>query len=203
VGNRATVGAAVGLVLVLVLVLAACQSGAPASAPSSPRVKTPTSPSAGPTLNRPVCATAHLRLGRGNLVSEATGQNSFMLTLKNTSSAPCHLDGYPHVELADETGKPIPFRYRNSGDQMITSLSPTVVTLAPGQTAYLLINKYRCDMGDKTPSRVVRVTPPGDATALRMAVGDRPDLAYCGPGDPGSVVDVSPVEATAKEVFAH
>jgi hypothetical protein len=126
-----------------------------------------------------------------------------MLTLKNTSSAPCHLDGYPHVELADETGKPIPFRYRNGGDQMITSRSPTVVTLAPGQTAYLMINKYRCDMGDKTPSRVVRVTPPGDATALRMPVGDRPDLAYCGPGDPGSVVDVSPVEATAKEVFAH
>jgi hypothetical protein len=136
-------------------------------------------------------------------VSEATGQNSFILTLKNTSSAPCYLDGYPHVELADETGKPIPFRYRSGGDQMITSLSPTVIMLAPGQTAYLMINKYRCDTGDKTPSRLVRVTPPGDAAALRMAVGDRPDLAYCGPGDPGSVVDVSPVEETAKEVFAH
>lgn len=136
-------------------------------------------------------------------MSEATGQNSLMLTLTNTSSAMCHLDGYPHVELADATGKPIPFGYRNGGDQMITSRPPTVVTLAPGQTAYLMINKYRCDTGDKMPSRVVRLTPPGDAAPLRMAVGDRPDLAYCGPGDPGSVVDVSPIEATAKAVFAH
>jgi hypothetical protein len=83
----------------------------------------------------------------------------------NVSSAPCHLKVYPRIVLEDASGQPIPFRYRQAGDQMVTSSPPASVTLVPGGVAYLMFNKYRCDAGDLNRAVSVKVTPPGAVSA--------------------------------------
>lgn len=148
------------------------------------------------------CAAADLKLDHGGPISEATGQESRVLRLSNTSAEPCQLKGYPTIVLADNAGKQIPFAYKDGGDQMITSEPPTPVTLAPGKAAYVMFNKYRCDLGDKARATSVTVTVPGETTALSLSTGVYPNLPYCGPGDPGSVVDISPIEPTVQDLFA-
>ena len=90
------------------------------------------------------------------------------------------------------------------GDRVVSSRSPTPVTLAPGAIAYLTINKYRCDLGDKIIARQVRVSPPGGTRFVSVAFGPKViGLNYCGPGDPGDKGYVSPVTATFRETLAH
>jgi hypothetical protein len=142
------------------------------------------------------CRASELALSRPREgPSEATGQNSRMLALTNRSSTTCSLDGYPTIALIDEGGKRLPFRYRNGGDQMVTARPPAVVTLAPGSSAYALINKYRCDVRDRSIVASITLTPPGDLASLRLPLRGYPIIAYCGPGDLGSIVDISPVES--------
>jgi hypothetical protein len=169
----------------------------------SPAPASPTNP---PTTVGPIaypiatCMSPQLSMRLGGRVSEATGQHSRVFKLTNTSSTPCHLEGYPNIVLLDKNGNPIPFLYRQGGDQMITSQPPTPVALLPGGSAYLMINKYRCDLADITLVGSVKVTPPGSAPAISMKLEL---LSYCGPGDPGSVVSVSPIEPTVKALLAH
>jgi hypothetical protein len=60
----------------------------------------------------------------------------------------------------------------------------------------VVVNKYRCDMTDLMQGTVVRIIPPDDRTFLQVSIMDNVSMDYCGPGDPGSVVYVSPVEPT-------
>ncbi len=148
----------------------------------------------------PTCTSSQLSLGLGRQPAEATQQSSRLFTLTNASTSPCHLDGYPRIDLLDASGKPIPFRYRDGGDQTVTSRSPTPVTLAPGQSAYLMINTTGCVTRDGSLAKSVQVTPPGGTKALSLSLNKYPIIAYCGPGT-GSVVDVSPIEPTARDVL--
>ncbi len=148
----------------------------------------------------PTCTSSQLSLSLGRQVSEFTQQSSRLFALTNISRSACHLDGYPRIVLLDASGKPIPFGYRDGGDQMITSEPPTVVKLAPGHKAYLMINKTTCVAGDKVLAKSIQVTPPGATEALSLSLKPFPTVAYCGPGRPESVVDVSPIEPTAGRV---
>jgi hypothetical protein len=49
----------------------------------------------------------------------------------------------------------------------------------------------------------VRLIPPDDRPALQVSILDNVSMDYCGPGDPGSVVYVSPVEPTFDAAVAH
>ena len=118
------------------------------------------------------------------------------MTLTNRSAVPCHLFGYPGVALIDGTGKVLPLTYRRGGDQEVTSAAPVNVNLMPNHSAFVTINKYRCDSGDLDIATTVSVIPPDQTQALTLSVQGVQTLAYCGPGDPGSIVSVSPVEAT-------
>ena len=129
-------------------------------------------------------------------MSEPTGQHTLALELTNVSGTGCHLSGYAAITLLDTTGKTMPFDYRDAGDQVVTSLPPGNVDLAPGSIGYVTINKYRCDVGDLSKGGTVRLIPPGQAGTVGVSIPADLDFAYCGPGDPGSTVYVSPVEAT-------
>ena len=144
------------------------------------------------------CGSNELRLALGDPVSEATGQRSLSMTLTNAGSRTCALEGYPDVQLIDATGGRLPVDYSHTGDQMVTSEPPTRVELSPGGVAYALINKYRCDGGDQQQAATVVLTPPGSQESMEVQVqpGLSIDLAYCGDGDPGSIVAVSPIEPT-------
>jgi hypothetical protein len=168
---------------VVAILAAACAVGAGASAASRP----------------PTCTIGRLRLALGPHVSEATGQHTLALRLVNRGST-CSLDGYPALWLEDQSGR-VPFVIRRGGDQMVNSRRPAPVRLRLGGAAIVALNHYRCDRGPVRSATVVRLGLPGTsrAASLALAVTDpylRP--AWCGPGDPGSIVSVSPFEPTLR-----
>ena len=158
-------------------------------------------------------ARAAMRIGRcpgralvphpGTYVSPMTGEHAVMYALTNRGPAACTLKGYPQVVLTDATGAVLPFRYAEGGGAYITSARPVTVVLAHGASAYVLVAKYRCDLGIENNATTIRLTLPrthGAAFVWREAVGisGSTGLSYCrgGQHDPGRLVGVSPVEPT-------
>jgi len=139
------------------------------------------------------CTASQLRLSVGSAVSEPTGQHSLSLVLANASATTCTLEGYPTITLVDHVGAVLPFTYADRGDQVVTGAMPAPVMFPPGGSGYVTVNSYRCDLGDRGIAAELALTTPDGDGPLRVAVTDHP-LAYCGPGDPGSTVSVSPVE---------
>lgn len=149
------------------------------------------------------CRASQLRPGVGPRISEPTGQLTVVFTITNLGSGPCNFRGYPNVRLEDSSGHVLSFHYRDMGDQVITGNAARTVGVGPGATAYVAINKYRCDLRDQGISREAVVVPPGLNKPLNVTLPQYPVLAFCGPGQPGSIVDVSPVEPSALATRAH
>jgi hypothetical protein len=150
------------------------------------------------------CRLAAFDVRLGPHVSEATGQHTDALRLVNRSGSSCTLDGYPSVRLSDGAGS-VPFVIRDGGDQMITSHRPTLFVVRLGRTAWVLLNHYRCDRGGLRGATTVRIGVAGDKRAgtVSLRISDQfRVLSYCGPGDPGSTVAVSPFEPTFRAGFS-
>ncbi|MHB8576874.1 MAG: DUF4232 domain-containing protein [Dehalococcoidia bacterium] len=157
-----------------------------------------------PVVATAPCRSAALRLGLGGEIAEPTGQHSLSLTLANLSASACVLFGYPGVALLDATGQVLPFDYTRAGDQVVTAHRPTPVILPAGGSAFVTINKYRCDRGDQSMATIIRLIPPGEMVPLTLSLaGATTTLAYCGAGDPGSTMAVSPVSVTQQDSLAH
>lgn len=164
---------------------------APAPAPA---------PGGGPPA--PPCATSQLTLGPAGPVSPPTGQRPLALTVDNQSAAACSLGDYARVTLYDAGGAALPFEYQRSGDQVVAGGPATAVEVPAGGAAYLTVNKYRCDLGAVGRAVRVEVAVPGDRLPLRLDVPpDSVPLDYCGPGDPGSIVHVSPFGPTLRSTL--
>jgi hypothetical protein len=134
-----------------------------------------------------------------------TGEHAVMYALTNRGPVTCTLSGYPKVVLYDAGGAALPFRYAEGGGAYVTSRKPVTVVLARGASAYVLVAKYRCDLGIARNAATIQLILPaarGGAFAGREAVGTAgaAGLSYCrgGQRDPGQVVAVSPVEPTLK-----
>jgi hypothetical protein len=148
------------------------------------------------------CPSSSMRLTIGDRVSEPTGQHTLALTLTNNGQADCTFDGTPAVAWLDDQNRPLPFAYTDTGDQMVTGEGGVPVTVAPGGAAYLLVNKYRCDTGASAATVGVRLMfAAGQQVGVDLRPGDMP-MTYCGPGDPGSVVHVSPIVHDLSAAFA-
>lgn len=180
--------------------VAACSSSSPpVSGPSTtlPGASTTTThPDASYGASGVPCQGGDLHVAWGPSVSAATGENPLSITLVNAGAAPCTIDGYPTVTLLDAQGVALPFVYSHAGDIMVTTSAPQSVLLNPGHVAWVLINKYRCDQGNKDTVSTITVLPPNTSTTLTLSAPAEPLLGYCGSGDPGSIVVVSPVEPT-------
>ena len=135
---------------------------------------------------------SHLRLSVGPNHSPATGQNPEAIRLTNAGSR-CVLDGYPLIQFADADGVAIPFALSQTGDQMVTGTSGHPMVIERGGSAWIVLNKYRCDLGDRTAVETIEVRLPGAGAVGAVAARDS-GWAYCGSGDPGSTVHVSPFE---------
>jgi hypothetical protein len=175
-----------GLIDMLVVIAVACAGQARTAPPS-------------------VCRTSKLALALGPEISEATGQHTLALRLTNRGRANCVLDGYPRVTLRDHAGQ-IPFSISHGGDQMITSRRPARVVVRPRGLAIVVLNQYRCDRGGLRAADVVSI---GLADATRaptssITISDpyrKPN--YCGRGDPGSTLTVSPFEPSLRAALRH
>ncbi len=193
------------LIGVAILIGVACASPGqgqfPTATPSTAIVGTEQGATVSPSGM--LCQSADVTLAPVDRIAEPSGQHSLALALTNTSTRSCSLFGYPSVRLLDAGGHELPFTYRQSGDQVVTSRPPLRVTLAPGGVAYVTINKYRCDLGEKGTAAMVALMLPGDTSTLTMTIPPSLDLGYCGPGDPGSTVSVSPFGASLQDTLAH
>jgi hypothetical protein len=179
------------------LAAAGCQD---ATASSSGHAAHPTLAARSPAV-RP-CAASVLVLRPGPLVTPMTGEHAVSFTLTNRGSDACKVSGYAQVTLYDSRGVALPFRSARGGGAYVTARKPATVTLAAGQPAYVLVAKYRCDLGGADDATAIRLTlrvPQGPAFAGREPVGGgAAGLSYCqgGQEDPGQLVTVSPMEAT-------
>lgn len=144
----------------------------------------------------PACVASQLRLSPGPFISPATGQNPHPIRVVNTGAA-CRLDGYPSIQLRDRRNARLPFVIRTSGDQMVTDRMPAPVSLHRGAAAWFLIDKYRCDTGDR--AFATRLVLEGGGSSATVTIS----LPYCGRGDPGSIVHVSPYEPTLRATLRH
>ena len=177
------------------LLLAACQAGgSPSPTPSvAPSVE------AGAFTTR--CSAEQLSVSlRNGPFSEPTGQNSSTVIITNISSSGCYLFGYPVMAFVDSAGGVLAFQYQTSGDQVVTSAAPRHVDLSAHGLAYVTVNKYRCDVGDLMQASHLRMTLPGQTASFDVAMAGP---SYCGPGDPGSIVHISPVEPSFLASLAY
>ncbi|MCU1589601.1 MAG: Uncharacterized protein JWP11_857 [Frankiales bacterium] len=149
----------------------------------------PPLPSPGP------CERSKLAISASPAAGGAGGESGVLLAITNIGPGPCVLDGYPELTLLDLRGKPLAFSIEHTGSQTITAGPAGEVTVPVGGLAYVAFGKYRCDLGDKALAAAVDVTLPGRAFPLQVPLPATPSrLGYCGPGDPGSRIVVSPVE---------
>jgi hypothetical protein len=160
-------------------------------------------PSAVAKTGVPPCPARALVLRPGTYVPPMTGEHAVLYALANRGPVTCALTGYPRVALYDARGAVLPFRYASGGGAYVTSAKPLTVVLARGAAAYVLVAKYRCDLGIARNATAIRLTLPaahGAAFAGREAVGiaGGAGLSYCrgGQHDPGQAIAVSPVEPT-------
>jgi Protein of unknown function (DUF4232) len=145
----------------------------------------------------PTCGPGQLVLGNGPKVSEKTQQETRIFAVSNVSSRRCGLDGYPVVTLFTAHGGVVLFRYRDGGDQMLTSAKPHLVVLARDGRGYFGINKNVCTLAANETASYVAAFPP--VQLIQMAGL----LDHCSPKDPsGHVTDISPFEKTVRAVLA-
>jgi hypothetical protein len=161
------------------------------------------SPDPGHHIAPTACAADALVLGTGPRVVPMTGEHAELYTLTNRGPRTCTVRGYPRVTLYADGGHALPFRYADGGGPYVTSAKPATVQLAPRAIAYLLVAKYRCDLGISSTATAIRLTLPaahGQAFTVRKSVDTVgvSGLSYCsgGPHDPGQLITLSPVEPT-------
>jgi hypothetical protein len=149
------------------------------------------------SLRAPACRVWQLAISSGPEISEKTGQHSLTIRLTNRGRAVCLLDGYPTVGLRDARGR-LPLQISHRGDTMIAGHRPRPVTVRAGGSAYVVINKYRCDLGDRRVARTLVLRLPRAAPSMRLllSVPHGYILGYCGRSGPGSRLAVSPFEPT-------
>jgi hypothetical protein len=186
-----------GLAAVVAIAVALLAAGCGTSVPP-----TRSRSSASAAVSQSYCRSSRLRVVLGPLVSEATEQNTVIVEFRNVSATTCDLRGYPSIVLSDSSGSVLPFGYRHGGDQMLTSRPPGLVVLRPGEVAYAAFNKNSCVMYASRSAVGGNVTPPGSSQPLALDLRHYRILDYCPAGDPGHVVDVSPVEPTSRDVMA-
>ena len=175
--------------------------------PVSPETPQPTAPSVTSTSAPPApastrCQTSDLKLAIGFPVSEKTQQHSVLLTITNIGSTACSLNGYPGITLYDATGQLLDLSYQRKGDQEVTSAAPQLVNLAVGATGYVLINKNVCVGQQVASASTLRFIPPDDTTSTTLALTLGGLTSCTSADDPGSVLDISPVEPTENSTLA-
>jgi hypothetical protein len=146
------------------------------------------------------CRMSQFALALGPEISEATGQHTVAIRLVNRGATSCVVNGYPKVTSYDRSGA-IPFAIRHGGDQMITSHGPARVVVRPDRAAFVLLNHSRCDLGELRSATTVRIGLWGVKRAATLSIKIKDPyrrLDYCGKGDPGSTLTVSPFEPTLR-----
>ena len=141
------------------------------------------------------CRGANLKATPGNPGSEASGMQTSDWSFTNLAD-PCVLTGFPAVTALDKQGRVLGFSYSNSGDGMTTGGPPQPVYLPRGSSAWIRLNKYRCDIQAQDASTSLRLGLPFGGGTLDLPVA----YSYCAETASSTIV-VSPFEAVEMLLF--
>ena len=148
-----------------------------------------TTTAAGPTTCQPNGLAMAAGMGNGG-----AGTIEMVVTMTNTSAAPCTLDGYPGMQLLDSSGAKLPTTVvRGGGPGFLNPAAnqpPAPVTLQPGQKASFSLSYEDVPVGTETScptSAKAQITPPNDFSFAVIAL----QASACG----GGTIHVSPVYA--------
>ena len=125
-------------------------------------------------------------------MSEATGQRTGTVILRNASRRSCLLSGYPKLAFLDARRQLLRFRISHRGDQMIPPRSQQPIALAPGGRAYFAFNKYRCDIRPRARARYLRVAVRNGSGSKVLRLPPYLILDYCPVELPSLTITVSP-----------
>jgi hypothetical protein len=129
----------------------------------------------------------------------ATGHIADLLLVKNTSTSPCHLSGYPGVAGLNGSGKQEVQANRTLNGFMGGVLSGSrmpIVILAPGATASSVLEGTDMPVGGASTCPTypeLLVTPPNTRQSVKVAVG----IEGCSP------ISVHPVVARTSGAAPH
>ena len=143
-----------------------------------------------PPPGTPPCQAAALKIEWGSPGSEETGQNTADWSFTNLAK-PCFLKGYPVISALDTQGRLLGFTYSHYGDQMTTDAAPQPVYLPKGNSAWIRLNKYRCDIATQDKTASFRLAMPAESGTLNVSVSGGFD--YCQEA-PSLIIAVSPFE---------
>ncbi|MGH9108064.1 MAG: DUF4232 domain-containing protein [Acidimicrobiales bacterium] len=124
----------------------------------------------------------------------AAGTITMTVTLTNTSTVACTLNGYPGMQLLDAQGGDLPTDVVRGGFRFLDAAAnqpPATVRLAPRAVARFSLAYEDVPVGGETScptSAQAEVTPPGDFTHVVVGLS----IAPCDHG----TVHVSPVYAS-------
>lgn len=170
--RRLVTGAApVAAAATIAVALAACSSPQPSVRSTQPPPTTSTSVSATSTTASGVahCAAADLQ---GTVAGSqgAAGTIELTVALRNTTSAPCAIEGYPGALLYDANGSPLPTDVVRGGTFNFTDFAAAPVTVAAGSTAFFNVAYSDVPTNNATcPSAAsLWVTPPDDTDHLTV-----------------------------------
>lgn len=123
-------------------------------------------------------------------IGVATGHAGAQIVLHNVSATPCHLAGFPGVQMLSASGAPLPTTAHRGWSFLFPALRPHLVALTPSQTASFDLAYTDVPAGNLTyqqacpAAATLVIIPPDDVTSLRATAR----IVPCG-GD----LDVSPV----------
>jgi hypothetical protein len=108
----------------------------------------------------------------------AAGSSVESITLGNTSSTTCTMEGFPNLQLEDSGGAQLPTNVEHGGGIANFQQPVTTVSLAPGGVATLLVSHPNVPTGDETcpKAAALLIQPPGSSGVVRVSM----DIAPCG-----------------------
>lgn len=112
----------------------------------------------------------------------ATGNVSTQIVFRNVSAVPCHLYGFPGLQMLDAAGAALPTTVDWGASYLFPALNPHLVGLAPAQAASFDLGYGDNPTGNPPPpyrqacpaAATLVIIPPDDFTSLRARVAIAP-----------------------------
>jgi hypothetical protein len=145
-----------------------------------------------------ICLPSQLEVGSIDSAA-AAGTGLLAIPIKNVSTVPCTLNGYPTMTFYASSGALLPITVGHSGPGPAFRTSSAVALGSGGATSAGFVTTsfdFPTDNETTCPQATsLRVTLPGLARSFRVSLGVSPGMPLCSPGSPVNIGPIVPVSA--------